>query len=82
MAVTRGALQTRGSRSSSAWLEVFEKERVPAAVINWLDEALAHPVVRSREMVEDVARPRGGSVQMLGSPFKFSGQTPLSYPPR
>lgn len=71
-----------GRRDSRDWLDIFEAKRVPAALVLTVDEALEHPLVASRGMLESVARPQGGEpVRMLGNPFKFDGQPQLGYPP-
>jgi formyl-CoA transferase len=55
---------------------------VPAAVVLNVEEALAHPVVHQRNMVEQVKRVTDGvTVPMLGNPFKFSSAPALGYPP-
>ena len=81
-ALTDDLADAIGRRTAQEWLDLFEERRVPAALVLGVDEALAHPLVASRGMVENVARPRGGKpVRMLGNPFKFAGQPVLAYPP-
>ena len=81
-ALTDDLADAIGRRTAQEWLDLFEERRVPAALVLGVDEALAHPLVASRGMVENVARPRGGKpVRMLGNPFKFAGQPALAYPP-
>ena len=68
-------------RTAQEWLDIFDAQRVPAALVLGVDEALAHPLAASRGMVEAVARARRRPVRMLGNPFKFDGQPVLGYPP-
>lgn len=69
-------------RPSAEWLSVFKEARVPAAVVQDVKEALEHPLVAQRHMIEPVARPSDGSiVPMLGNPFKYAQAPELGYPP-
>ena len=61
---------------------IFNNARVPAAVVQGVDEALQHPLIKVRQMVEQVARPGGAAaLPMLGNPFKYANTPFLSYPP-
>lgn len=50
----------------------LDGEEVPASPVQRVDEVLAHPLTRSREMLVSVKHPRGGELRLLGSPMKFS----------
>ncbi|MDB5041032.1 MAG: carnitine dehydratase [Candidatus Eremiobacteraeota bacterium] len=69
------------TKPAAAWLELLEGHRVPAAPINTVAEALAHPLVALRGMLERVPRAGGAAVPFLGNPFKFAGAPDLAYPP-
>jgi crotonobetainyl-CoA:carnitine CoA-transferase CaiB-like acyl-CoA transferase len=70
------------SRTSADWGERLFAERVPAAPVNGVAEAVAQPLARLRQMVEELESPRGaGVLKFLGNPFKYAEGTPLSYPP-
>lgn len=81
-ALTRELADTIVTRPASEWESIFTEARVPAAVVLNVSEALAHPVVHERRMVEQVAHPADGTaVPMLGNPFKFADAPSLAYPP-
>ena len=50
----------------------LDREEVPAGPVQRVDEVLAHPLTRSREMLVQVKHPLGGELRLLGSPMKFS----------
>jgi len=62
----------------------LEREVVPAGPIQRVDEVLAHPLTRSREMLVTASDPRGGQLTMLGSPMKLRHVTRPRFtaPPR
>ncbi len=57
-------------RATAEWLARLHAEGVPAAPINRVDEVLADPQVRQREMVVEMAHPTLGAVETLGTPVK------------
>ncbi len=70
------------TRPSAEWLAIFKAARVPASVVVNVDEALQHPLIEARQMVETVSKPEGdATVRMLGNPFKYAGMPELAYPP-
>lgn len=81
-ALTQELSDAIGTRSSTEWLVLFKQARVPAAVVQNVEEALSHPLTAARDMVQDVARTDSQeTVRMLGNPFKFSGMPDLPFPP-
>ena len=81
-ALTQELSDAIGTRSSTEWLALFKQARVPAAVVQNVEEALSHPLTAARNMVQDVARTDSQeTVRMLGNPFKFSGMPDLPFPP-
>lgn len=81
-ALTQELSDAIGTRSSTEWLALFKQARVPAAVVQNVEEALSHPLTAARDMVQDVARTDSQeTVRMLGNPFKFSGMPDLPFPP-
>ena len=81
-ALTKELGDAIGQRTSSEWLAIFKEARVPAALVNNVEEALNHPLTAARQMVENVPRPNSDdSVRLLGNPFKFAGMPDLPYPP-
>ena len=70
------------TRTSAERMDVFTAARVPAAVVQGVDEALRHPLVKARHMVEEVpCRADGSTLPMVGNPFKYSNTPFLNYPP-
>ena len=81
-ALTKELGDAIGQRTSGEWLAIFKEARVPAALVNNVEEALNHPLTAARQMVENVPRPNSDdSVRLLGNPFKFAGMPDLPYPP-
>ena len=71
------------SLSSAEWGEKLFADRVPAAPVNGVAEAVAQPVAMLRKMVEQLDNPRGlGALNFLGNPFKYDAGQPLAYPPK
>ncbi|MBI1244000.1 MAG: CoA transferase [Alphaproteobacteria bacterium] len=62
-------------RTTAEWLTVFEKAGMPAGPVLGINEMLADPQTRARDMVVETDHPLLGRVATLGSPVKFS-QTP------
>ncbi len=54
------------------WLQHFLEQGVPAAPINNVEQALAHPQVAARQMLVEADDPVLGAVKVVGSPFKLS----------
>lgn len=70
-------------KPSGEWLVLFKQARVPAAPVLNIHQALAHPLIKERNMLESVQRPgQQTSTSMLGNPFKFENSPTLSYPPK
>lgn len=68
-------------RTSSEWIELLNKQGVPAGAVNTVEEALNDPQVKHRNMVVDVEHPGHGNVRMMGSPIKQSSNPDyLRYP--
>lgn len=70
-------------KTSHEWLALFKLARVPAAPVLHVNQALVHPLIKERKMLEFVTHPDSQEkVSMLGNPFKFDGQPNLEYPPK
>jgi crotonobetainyl-CoA:carnitine CoA-transferase CaiB-like acyl-CoA transferase len=63
-------------RPAAEWLARLDAADVPASPVNNLQDALAHPQVRHREMLQSVEHPVAGEVQLLRNPIKLS-ETPI-----
>jgi formyl-CoA transferase len=71
----RALLQERFETAPrQAWLEALEVHDVPAGPINRLDEVFSDPGVEELGIVVEVAHPAGGSMQLVGGPFRLDGQ--------
>ena len=71
------------SRTSAEWGEKLFADRVPAAPVNGVAEAMAQPVALLRQMVEQLDSPRGaGMLKFIGNPFKYDSAETLRYPPK
>ena len=82
-ALTDMLVETFRSKSSQEWTEKFIADRIPGAPVNNVAEAMAQPIARLRNMVEELDHPGGeGTLKFLGNPFKYDSSRPLSYPPR
>lgn len=72
-----------GTMTSAEWAEKLFADRVPAALVNGVAEAVGQPVAILRKMVEELVNPRGaGVLKFLGNPFKYDAGQSLSYPPK
>jgi len=60
---------------SGYWLSLLEKESVPCARVNNIEQAINDEQVRHRNMLVDVPHPNGGSVEVPGNPIKLSEVT-------
>ena len=60
---------------SEYWLDLLEKESVPCARVNNIEQALNDEQVTHRNMLVDVPHPAGGSVKVPGNPIKLSEST-------
>jgi crotonobetainyl-CoA:carnitine CoA-transferase CaiB-like acyl-CoA transferase len=82
-ALTDMLIETFRARSSREWSEKFLADRIPGAPVNNVAEAVAQPIAKLRDMVEELDHPDGhGTLKFLGNPFKYGASRPLSYPPR
>jgi crotonobetainyl-CoA:carnitine CoA-transferase CaiB-like acyl-CoA transferase len=69
-------------RSTAEWLDRLQKEGVPAAPIQRVDEVLRDPQVLQREMVVELPHPKLGAVKTLGTPIRADGAAaPRPAPP-
>ncbi len=64
------------TRPSEHWYRALEKAGVPCGVLYTLDQVVSDEQVRARGVVKEIAHPKGGSVNVVGSPVRFS-RTPV-----
>ena len=69
---------------AAVWLAALETAGIPAAPINDVAQVFDDPQVRHRGLRIDAARLGGGTVPLVASPVRFSGETPRATvaPPR
>lgn len=60
------------TKPAEHWIALFEKAGVPCAPVNRISDAVRDEQVRHRNMVVDIALPRGGTFQAPGNPVKLS----------
>jgi crotonobetainyl-CoA:carnitine CoA-transferase CaiB-like acyl-CoA transferase len=61
------------TRTRDEWAALLAKADVPAAPVNSMQEAFAHPQMQHREMLQHIEHPVEGTIPQLGFPVKFSG---------
>ena len=59
-------------KNSDYWLAELEKESVPCARVNNLEQAIHDEQAQHRNMLVDVPHPEGGSAKIPGNPIKLS----------
>jgi crotonobetainyl-CoA:carnitine CoA-transferase CaiB-like acyl-CoA transferase len=60
------------TRPRDEWAALFVASDVPAAPVNSMQEAFAHPQMQAREMLQQIDHPVEGRIPQLGFPVKFS----------
>ncbi len=61
-------------RTVEEWMAIFEARRIPAAPVNAIDQVLALPQVKARDMLVTLKHPMTGSpLTVLGNPVKLGG---------
>jgi crotonobetainyl-CoA:carnitine CoA-transferase CaiB-like acyl-CoA transferase len=85
----RAALEPRiaaitATRRVAEWEARLAAHDVPHAPVLGVTDALGHPHAQAREMVQPVRHATAGTLNLLGRPIKFPGETqaPLQPPPR
>lgn len=63
-------------RPAADWLERLDRAEVPASLVNNLADALEHPQVRHRQMLQTVEHPLAGELELLRNPINLS-ETPI-----
>jgi crotonobetainyl-CoA:carnitine CoA-transferase CaiB-like acyl-CoA transferase len=71
------------ARTTAEWLARLQREGVPVAPINSVDQVVNDPQVLLREMVVNLEHPTLGTLRTLGTPVKEEGAAPFRpVPPR
>ncbi|MBI4607751.1 MAG: CoA transferase [Candidatus Rokubacteria bacterium] len=69
------------SRPREDWMGRFAEEGIPAGPVYRVDDSLASPQARARQMVVEVKGPSGNPLKLLGAPFKFQNPGEKITPP-
>jgi crotonobetainyl-CoA:carnitine CoA-transferase CaiB-like acyl-CoA transferase len=70
------------TRTRDEWVELLNRESIPCAPINTMDEVFSNPQVLHRKMLEVVDHPTAGKIKMVGIPVKYSdAETAIRRPP-
>jgi CoA:oxalate CoA-transferase len=59
-------------RTTADWLPEFDAIGLPCGPLNSIPDAAAHPQVRAREMLVEVAHPQIGTIPIANTPVKLS----------
>jgi formyl-CoA transferase/CoA:oxalate CoA-transferase len=65
------------ARTTAEWLVRLQREGVPAAPINAVDQVLRDPQVLLRDMVVPLEHPKLGGLRTLGTPIRPAGGPPF-----
>lgn len=63
-------------RPAAEWLARLDVAEVPSSPVNDLPDALEHPQVRHRDLLQTTDHPIAGQIQLLRNPIKMS-ETPI-----
>lgn len=63
-------------KPAAEWVELLGRGGVPASVINTVDQVMADPQLRAREMILDAEHRTAGPIRMLACPVKLSRTPP------
>lgn len=63
-------------RTTAEWVEIFEKQAVWYAPVNYYPEVVADPQVIHNEIIRELDVPDVGKVQVLNHPVRYNGEIP------
>lgn len=64
---------TLAGKPAADWISILTDAGVPAGPINTIDQVVADPQVRARNMIVETNHPVAGQLAMAGNPIKLSG---------
>jgi crotonobetainyl-CoA:carnitine CoA-transferase CaiB-like acyl-CoA transferase len=67
------AVQTLATKTTAEWLEIFEREGVPAGPVHFPEDLSEHPQVRANGLMVDLVHERSGPQRAVGPFARFSG---------
>jgi len=65
-------------KTRAEWLQLLDKQKIPAGPINTLEEVYSDPQIKHRGLVKNLKHPLAGEVPQVTTPIKYS-KTDLSY---
>lgn len=60
------------TRKRDEWVELLNREAIPCAPINTMDEVFSNPQVLHRKMLAEIEHPTAGKIKLAGIPVKYS----------
>jgi len=70
------------SRTTSAWLDVFDRLEIPSAPVKTLEELIDDPHLRQTNFFASIDEPDGSALRFPGVPVLFDGiRPPIRKPP-
>jgi crotonobetainyl-CoA:carnitine CoA-transferase CaiB-like acyl-CoA transferase len=60
------------TRNRNEWVELLNREAIPCAPINTMDEVFSNPQVLHRKMLAEIEHPTAGKIKLAGIPVKYS----------
>jgi crotonobetainyl-CoA:carnitine CoA-transferase CaiB-like acyl-CoA transferase len=60
------------TRNRDEWVELLNREAIPCAPINTMDEVFSNPQVLHRKMLAEIEHPTAGKIKLAGIPVKYS----------
>ncbi len=80
--VNRLVARRLGEQPAEHWMQRFEAERIPYALVNDYAQALADPQVAHRGLVRTLDHPASGKIRVVGPPWIMSvTRTEMAPPP-
>ncbi|MEE9279714.1 MAG: CoA transferase [Myxococcota bacterium] len=71
-AATSEVEETIAKKTTAEWLEIFEREGVPAGPVNFPDDMSEDPQVLANDLIVEVEHEASGPQKMVGPVLKFS----------
>ncbi|MFJ7730031.1 CaiB/BaiF CoA transferase family protein [Neobacillus sp. NPDC097160] len=65
------------TKTADEWFKLFSEKGIPSGPVNNVEQALKHPQVLARELVEEVPHPTLGKIKLVRNPIRFS-KTPIT----
>ncbi|MGG3469048.1 CoA transferase [Neobacillus pocheonensis] len=65
------------TKTADEWFKLFSEKGIPSGPVNNVEQALQHPQVLARELVEEVPHPTLGKIKLVRNPIRFS-KTPIT----